>query len=106
MWSTVEQSVGIICACLPVLPPLFRRLLGYPVTSQRGSRPSKPSKSGNSYPLKLAQKAKTRHSSGTTADNDTVGGFLRLDEEWGAQGTERLAVPAQSEVRTEVRRGE
>ncbi|KAI9843173.1 MAG: hypothetical protein M1838_002736 [Thelocarpon superellum] len=27
-WSTVEQSVGIICACLPVLPPLFHRVVG------------------------------------------------------------------------------
>ncbi|KAJ5780667.1 hypothetical protein N7457_005827 [Penicillium paradoxum] len=27
-WSSVEQSVGIICACLPTLRPLFRRLYG------------------------------------------------------------------------------
>ncbi|KAJ5970944.1 uncharacterized protein N7479_000862 [Penicillium vulpinum] len=27
-WSTVEQSVGIICACLPTLRPLFRRFYG------------------------------------------------------------------------------
>lgn len=26
MWSSVEQSVGIICACLPTLRPLFRRI--------------------------------------------------------------------------------
>lgn len=28
MWSSIEQSVGIICACLPALRPLFRRLYG------------------------------------------------------------------------------
>ena len=27
-WSSIEQSVGIICACLPTLRPLFRRLYG------------------------------------------------------------------------------
>ncbi|KAJ5520418.1 hypothetical protein N7463_000871 [Penicillium fimorum] len=27
-WSSAEQSVGIICACLPTLRPLFRRLYG------------------------------------------------------------------------------
>lgn len=27
-WSSVEQSVGIICACLPTLRPLIRRFLG------------------------------------------------------------------------------
>lgn len=26
MWSSVEQSLGIICACLPTLRPLFRQL--------------------------------------------------------------------------------
>lgn len=25
-WSTMEQSIGVICACLPVLPNLFRRV--------------------------------------------------------------------------------
>lgn len=27
-WSSIEQSVGIICACLPTLRPLFRWLSG------------------------------------------------------------------------------
>ncbi|KAJ5816708.1 hypothetical protein N7447_008941 [Penicillium robsamsonii] len=27
-WSSVEQSMGIICACLPTLRPLFRRFYG------------------------------------------------------------------------------
>ncbi|KAJ6178544.1 hypothetical protein N7519_009005 [Penicillium mononematosum] len=31
-WSSVEQSVGIMCACLPTLRPLFRRLYGPPRT--------------------------------------------------------------------------
>ncbi|KAJ6067411.1 uncharacterized protein N7446_004448 [Penicillium canescens] len=32
-WSSVEQSLGIICACLPTLRPLIRRLLGSSVAS-------------------------------------------------------------------------
>ncbi|KAL8824094.1 MAG: hypothetical protein Q9191_005304 [Dirinaria sp. TL-2023a] len=106
MWSTVEQSVGIICACLPVLPALFRRLLGIPMTSLRAKKSSTPSKSGDSFPLRLAQKAKPRHSGGAATDTDTIGGFLRLDEELGGQSAERLAVPMRSEVRTEVGRGD
>jgi hypothetical protein len=28
MWSSIEQSVAILCGCLPTLRPLFRRLYG------------------------------------------------------------------------------
>lgn len=28
MWSSIEQSIGIICACLPTLRPLIRRIYG------------------------------------------------------------------------------
>ena len=27
-WSTMEQAIGIICACLPVMPTLFRHVFG------------------------------------------------------------------------------
>ncbi|KAJ5372315.1 hypothetical protein N7517_004321 [Penicillium concentricum] len=40
-WSSVEQSVGIICACLPTLRPLFRRLYGPSrAASSRGHSPA------------------------------------------------------------------
>ncbi|TQS38444.1 hypothetical protein Golomagni_01049 [Golovinomyces magnicellulatus] len=35
MWSTVEVNVGIICACIPTLKPLFRRVLP-PLISRTG----------------------------------------------------------------------
>ena len=28
IWTTIEQSIGITCACLPATRPLFARLLG------------------------------------------------------------------------------
>ncbi|GLI77199.1 hypothetical protein PoHVEF18_005485 [Penicillium ochrochloron] len=34
-WSSIEQSVGIICACLPTLRPLLRLLYGSYVNSIR-----------------------------------------------------------------------
>ena len=34
-WSSIEQSVGIICACLPTLRPFFRWLYG---TSRKSTR--------------------------------------------------------------------
>lgn len=36
-WSSIEQSVGIICACLPTLRPLFRTWYG---SSKRSSATS------------------------------------------------------------------
>ena len=27
-WSTMEQAIGVICACLPVMPTLFRHVFG------------------------------------------------------------------------------
>lgn len=50
MWSSIEQSVGIVCACLPTLRPLFRRLYGAsaidPYTLSNGSHSQSPSRSG------------------------------------------------------------
>lgn len=34
-WSSIEQSVGIICACLPTLRPLLRWLTGSSASSIR-----------------------------------------------------------------------
>lgn len=28
IWNVVEMAVGIICACLPMVPPLYRDLFG------------------------------------------------------------------------------
>lgn len=81
VWSTVEQAIGIICACLPILPALFTRLLGL---SRQKAR------SGESYPqsgpsTKLAQLAEAKQGNAATTETDSVGvsrgGFFRLDEE-------------------------
>ncbi len=38
MWSAVEVNVGIICACIPTLKPLFKRILPAMITDAKGSR--------------------------------------------------------------------
>ena len=37
MWSTVEQSIGIICACLPTLRPLFGKLFANSTSGGNGA---------------------------------------------------------------------
>ncbi|CAI6336901.1 unnamed protein product [Periconia digitata] len=36
--SCLEVAIGVICSCLPVLPALFRRVLGGSITTTYGSR--------------------------------------------------------------------
>lgn len=40
IWTNVEVSMGIVCACLPVMRPLFRRLLKDPLSSFKRSHES------------------------------------------------------------------
>ncbi|PWY77000.1 hypothetical protein BO70DRAFT_295136 [Aspergillus heteromorphus CBS 117.55] len=52
IWSSVEPCVGIVCACLPTLQPLFRhtlqQLFGSRVGRYLGSSANKPSDKGRS----------------------------------------------------------
>ncbi|MDI1490430.1 MAG: hypothetical protein OHK93_001633 [Ramalina farinacea] len=43
IWTTIEQSTGIICACLPTLRPLFGRLLNSAHSRHGPSKQSNPS---------------------------------------------------------------
>ncbi|OQE37327.1 hypothetical protein PENCOP_c010G03362 [Penicillium coprophilum] len=55
-WSSVEQSVGIICACLPTLRPLFRRLYGSSrVASSRSTSPALGSQDRSSLSGRMSQ---------------------------------------------------
>lgn len=47
IWTTIEQSTGIICACLPTLRPLFGRLLNSAHSRHGPSKRSNPSSSGH-----------------------------------------------------------
>ncbi|GAB1202905.1 hypothetical protein APSETT445_001529 [Aspergillus pseudonomiae] len=46
VWSCVEPSIGIVCACLPTLSPLFRRWWSSMVTGKSGSASAKQTASG------------------------------------------------------------
>ncbi|EYE99210.1 uncharacterized protein EURHEDRAFT_541056 [Aspergillus ruber CBS 135680] len=72
-WSSIEQSVGIICACLPTLRPMFRQL--YDATRHSTDKESGSGSHTLSYslPIRLSQLG----SSQTEADGSTVC-FARL----------------------------
>ncbi|ESZ89643.1 hypothetical protein SBOR_9974 [Sclerotinia borealis F-4128] len=38
MWSAVEVNVGIVCACIPTLKPLFKRILPAMITDRASGR--------------------------------------------------------------------
>ena len=81
MWSTVEQSIGVICACLPTLRPLFGKIFA---NSQSGGSSGAEAKYGGPIGLShLGSKPTMRNSlEGSSA------GFARLDEEnSGAEGS-------------------
>jgi len=86
MWSTVEQSIGIICACLPILRPLFGKIFA---SSHSGSGSTaidgKYTHHRHGPPIglsHLSSKPTTRNSlEGSSA------GFARLDEESGIEGS-------------------
>lgn len=43
IWYSLEPAIGIICACLPCLGPIFRKLPGSPFATQK-------SNAGSRYP--------------------------------------------------------
>lgn len=77
MWSTIEQSIGIICACLLTYQPLFRRMFSKSAGSSANAyvqRKSSKVIGMNNLSLKSHSKA-----SGDASN----AGFSRLDEESG-----------------------
>ena len=81
IWSTIEQSVGIICACLLTYQPLFRwfssKTRGYSDKAYSGRAPSK------MIPmLHLASKSAPK-----TSGDAKNAGFSRLDEENGLESS-------------------
>ena len=71
LWTSVEQSLGIVCACLPMLRPVFTYILGgKPGQSSRGSR----SKTTQLSDLSLRPPRRQ------SMDNITAG-FTRLHED-------------------------
>ncbi|KAL8967476.1 MAG: hypothetical protein Q9183_002902 [Haloplaca sp. 2 TL-2023] len=110
VWTTVEQSMGIICACLSTLRPLLTRLL--PATPSRmksggSNRSSAVSKlhnhsdnnetSEDRNPILLASLQ-----SGTLGKSDSKNAPQRMHEN---QGTD-YHLPGESWIRTDVSGGE
>ena len=86
-WTEIEQSIGIICACLPTLRPLFGRLLTNIKQAKSGGSSGPYSGSGlkgsdnsNSVPLSDLH---YRHGGVDRSFDMDRAGFKRLDEENG-----------------------
>lgn len=99
IWSTIEQSVGIICACLLTYQPLFRRIFSKP----RGY-------SDNPYTGRTPSKAvRMLHLSSESASKGPrdVGnaGFSRLDEEHGLGSSVTTRVTATHRASNEAPAG-
>lgn len=54
IWSTVEEDVGVICACLPAMAPLIRLLFGHRFGSSQTS-------AAHSYPRTRNQDSRPLH---------------------------------------------
>ncbi|KAL8991365.1 MAG: hypothetical protein Q9177_000206 [Variospora cf. flavescens] len=76
IWTTIEQSVGIICACLPTTKPLMGRLLANIKSSRKGHSDNthETPTQGISLPT-----YKPRRSLGGSIDNSRTG-FARLED--------------------------
>ena len=82
-WSCVEQSLGIICACLPTMRPLLGRILH--TTKRSGGSDTKESHA-RSRPVTIELGTKKLGWNGSANDGDSTVGFARLPEEYPTPG--------------------
>ena len=78
LWTSVEQSLGIVCACLPMLRPLFGHLFG----TKTGNTTGGSSRTKATQLSDLSSKAPRRPSLDTS-----TAGFTRLHEDDLAGGS-------------------
>lgn len=79
IWTTIEQSLGIICACLPTTRPLFGRLLHNIKHSTGHSSDPTPHQAAPRSGIPLPHYA-SRPAVGAAAERSWLG-FSRLSEE-------------------------
>ena len=79
VWTTIEQTMGIICACLPTIRPLFSRLLSH--IKNKSSKGTDNSSDARSDAIQLST-YNPRPTLRPSTDSMTAG-FARLDEEEG-----------------------
>ncbi len=79
IWTTIEQSLGIICACLPTTRPLFGRLLHNIKHSTGHSSDPTPQEAAPRSAIPRPHYA-SRHAVGGAAERSWLG-FSRLSEE-------------------------
>lgn len=97
IWTTIEQSIGIICACLPTTRPLFGRLLHNIKHSSGHDTGSHKVAHSSEIPLpQYASRPATNGSFDTTRD-----GFARLQDE-SSVGLSSVTAHASSAARDDL----
>lgn len=76
IWTTIEQSVGIICACLPATKPLMGRLFSNIRSGGKG--PSDNTPDAHIQAISLPTYNSRRKHSGSV--DNSMAGFTRLEE--------------------------
>ena len=97
IWTDVEQSIGIVCACLPCLRPLLGRVFGLGGRASQG--PTGSSSTGNpngtlttARSINLAKLNSKNSRLGSLSDpNQDMDGFARLGESPAIGGTTATA---------------
>lgn len=92
IWTVVEQSLGIICACLPTLRPLLSRFGLFTTKSTHASN-SKNTNSRSGAVIGLSNLS-SRPGFRPSMDVSSNAGFARLDEENGGLGHSVLTTHA------------
>ncbi|KAF6227534.1 hypothetical protein HO173_012173 [Letharia columbiana] len=92
IWTVVEQSVGIICACLPTLRPLLSRFGLFTIKSTHVFN-SKNTNSRSGAAIGLSHLS-SRPGFSPSTDVSNAAGFARLDEENGTLGHGSLTTHA------------
>lgn len=92
IWTVVEQSLGIICACLPTLRPLLSRIGLFTIKTTHASN-SKNTNSRSGAAIGLSNLS-SRPGFRPSIDVSSNAGFARLDEENGTLGHSILTTHA------------
>ena len=119
IWSSIEPSIGIFCACLPVLQPLFRtilnRMLGTPAPVKPKPRSTGPPKAVRYAPNilskiqggdeRIARRDEEAMLTTTSAhfELDSIGKGRHSDEEAGPMDLLSITIQKEFHVREEHR---
>ena len=97
MWSTIEQSIGIICACLITYQPLVSRL--FSLIKGESSSAGENQRRESSEVYELGHLKRRSPIMNLSSNNASTAGFARLDEVAGMENSVTTCVSTTAESR-------